>query len=94
MGPVTGSKIRVTEKLSPPRVLSPWSDDCQPAVNRGSTGTSPVAAVLMFAFVSGHQSFIHRDKPNGTNLVSLLSWVAAAWTKRNHMRGNAFEQPW
>ena len=35
------------------------------AVSRGSTGTSPVAAVGMYAAVTGHQSAIHRDKPGG-----------------------------
>ncbi|HEV3448886.1 MAG TPA: hypothetical protein VG099_29895 [Gemmataceae bacterium] len=35
------------------------------AVSRGSTGTSPVAAIDIYAPVTGRQSSIHRDKPGG-----------------------------
>src|SRR5207244_13590379 len=38
------------------------------AVNRGSTGTSPVATISCSGLVSGHQSLIHRDKPGGVLL--------------------------
>src|SRR5207245_656010 len=63
-GLVTG-QIRGNEKSSPPRGLSPWSDDCRRVVSRGSTGTSPVAAIGRYASATGHQSWSHRDKPGG-----------------------------
>src|SRR5438132_13258483 len=39
-------------------------------------GTSPVAAVVCYGLVSGHQSLIHRDKPGG---------VLAAKTAHGHL---------